>query len=104
MHSDGTFASKLRGELSARKMGARGLAKLLDPGNVEQARKSVRRWLTGKHVPNRASLDSITDALGLERRALDPAEDLDRALMRELRDTRERFDRLERFIGERVAS
>lgn len=81
-------------------MGARTLAKLIDPTNVEQARKSVRRWLKGT-TATRASRDTITDALGLERRSLDPdpeEESLNSALYRELRETREKFERIESLL------
>lgn len=53
-------------------MGARTLARLVDPSNPEQARRAIRRWLQGTHTPTQASRDAVTDALGLERGALDP--------------------------------
>lgn len=72
-----TFASKLRTEMARREMGARTLARLIDPTNVEQARRSVRRWVKGTHVPTQASRDQITAALGMERGSLDPDPDED---------------------------
>lgn len=69
-----TFAEKLRNEMYAQGMGARTLARRLEPDNVEQARKTVRRWLAGTR-PNQASRDRVTDALGMRRGALNDDED-----------------------------
>lgn len=82
-----TFQTKLAAELASRGMGYRTLAKLIDPENVESHRRTIRRWMKGAQQPNRASLDSVTDALGLERGSLDPdpdEEDLLAPLMREV--------------------
>lgn len=70
-------SEKLTAELAARNMGYRTLAKLIDPENVEQARRSLRRWANGTHVPSRANRDAITDALGLDRGALEPDDEED---------------------------
>lgn len=66
-------------------MGYRSLAKLLDQDNIESQRRSIRRWMKGT-APSRASMDSVTDALGLERGSLDPdeEEDLMGPLMRDV--------------------
>jgi hypothetical protein len=81
-----SFSDKLTAELAARNMGRRTLAKLVAPDNVEQARRAIRRWADGTHKPSRANADSITDALGLERGALDSddEEDVMAPLMREI--------------------
>jgi len=76
-----TFAQKLQAELARRKAetghpwGARTVARLIvdrqPTRDLEQTRRAVRRWLTGT-VPTQANRDEVTDALGLERGALDP--------------------------------
>lgn len=86
-HKGQSFSEKLRGEMDARNMGARTLARLIEPENIEQARKTVRRWLGGM-TPTQANRDKVTDALGLERGALDPDpddEDLNVPLMRAIK-------------------
>lgn len=67
-----SFQEKLAAHLGAREMGFKTLARLIDPENVEQARRAVRRWAKGTHVPSQANRDAISDALGLERGSLDP--------------------------------
>ena len=69
-----TFADKLRSELERREMGVRTLARQIDPRNPERTRRSLNKWLAGEHEPSQASRDSVTDALDLERGALDPDE------------------------------
>jgi hypothetical protein len=105
MQSPGSFSAKLAAVMASRQMGARTLAKLIDPANVEQARKSVRRWLRGTQA-SQVNRDVITDALGLERGALDPdaeEESLNAALWREMQETRAKFERIEALLGEKVA-
>ena len=68
------FGEKLQAEMDARGMGARTLARLLDPGNVEQERRSIRRYLGGM-TPQARNRNRIEDALGLERGALEPDAD-----------------------------
>lgn len=107
MQSPGSFAAKLAAVMDDRGMGARTLAKQLDPENVEQSRRTVRRWLNGTHTPTQASRDTLTDALGLDRGSLDPddeEESLNQALYRELLETRARFERIESMLGEREGS
>lgn len=85
MLSPGSFSAKLAAAMQTREMGARTLARMIDPANVEQARKSVRRWLRGT-TASQANRDLITDALSLERGALDPddEEDVMAPLMRDV--------------------
>lgn len=83
-------------------MGALTLAKLLYPEHqVEDGRKTVRRWLNGS-APSRASRASIEAVLGLPEKSLDPDEDVEQALMRELLDTKARFDRIADLIEARA--
>lgn len=109
-----TFAQKLRAELERRtaanitnggQVGARTVARLMVAANpdrdLEQSRRSVRRWLKGAHVPTQANRDEVTDALGMERGSLDPdAEEEDPAtmleaiLLRRLRQAQREQDRL----------
>jgi hypothetical protein len=96
-----TFSDKLSAVLEERKMGNRTLAKLIDPDHVESARRSIRKWLSGQHQPNRASIDSVTDALGLERGALDP-DDEEESLYRALVANLNR-DKLRRALDEVAA-
>jgi len=58
-------------------MSVRGLARLLGPTRIEQERRAIRRWLVGQ-TPHRVNRDRVTDALGLERGALDPDDEEDR--------------------------
>ena len=103
----GTSSHKLALLLEARDMGARSLAKLIAPHGVDDMRKNVRRWLTGT-TPNRASRDAITDALGVQRGAIEPdpeEESLNAALFREIRAQREQLDRFESLLsGDGVAA
>lgn len=73
------YGRHLRAELNRQDVKVRELARRLRPDNPEQARRSIARWLTPEPesavVPGRASRDSVTDALGLERGSLD--DDLD---------------------------
>jgi hypothetical protein len=85
MQTPGTFSHKLAEAMAARQMGARTLGRLIDPDNVEQGRRSVRRWLRGT-TATPASRALLCEALGLPEKSLDPDEDVDQALMRELRD------------------
>lgn len=100
-----SFQTKLGVELEARNMGYRTLARLIDPDNVESARRAIRKWMKGVHTPTRASRDAVTDALGLERGALDPddeEESLMRALMAGLQTEPIAVDALRRML-EKVA-
>lgn len=77
------FSDKLKAVLEERNMGHRTLAKAMAPTNVESSRRLIRKWMRGQ-TPTRSSMDSVTDALGLERGALDPddeEESLYRALL-----------------------
>jgi hypothetical protein len=67
-----TFAEKLERVIAERELTYRSCARLIDPDNTEVARRSLRKWLSGKHTPTQASIDRVTDALGLDRGALDP--------------------------------
>lgn len=69
-----SFAQKLRAELDGRKMSVRALARRIDAGNVEQARRTVHRWLNGT-TPTQPNRDLVTDVLGMERGSLDPDPD-----------------------------
>lgn len=98
----GSFSEKLQQAMAAQELGARTLARRLDPDNVEQTRRAVRRWLRGT-TASRASRARLCVVLGLPEKSLDPDDDMELELLRELRETRARFERLEGLIQERVA-
>ena len=77
------FSDKLAAVLEERSLSNRALAKLIDPYNAESARRTIRKWRAGQQQPTQASIDSVTDALGLERGVLDP-DDEDDSLYRAL--------------------
>ena len=95
----GSSGFKLAVVLEQRDMGALSLAKLLYPAHqVEDGRKTVRRWLNGKPMAP-ASQRSAEVALGLERGALESDEDdLEQELMNAIRQTADRYMR-ERLAG-----
>jgi hypothetical protein len=96
-----TFSDKLSAVLEERNMSNRGLAKLIDPENVESARRTIRKWLKGQQTATRASRDNVTDVLGLERGALDP-DDEEESLYRALVSSLNR-DKLRRALDEVAA-
>lgn len=74
-------------------LSVRGLARKIDPLNVERARRNLHRWLDEGMTPHRASRAEVAVALGLSEDELedddeesDPVADLTNALRRFLVD------------------
>lgn len=110
MGKERTSSEKLAKVLADREMGYRTLAKLVDPEHVEQARRTIRRWANGTQ-PTQANLDRLTDALELERGALDPDEDeeslmapLTRAVIRVVSEDPDARAALRRMLDGEVAA
>ena len=72
------FASRLRAAMSEQRVSVRELARRVSASehvSFETARTNLHRLMRAEHVPTRATRDSLTDALSLERGALDEDEE-----------------------------
>lgn len=110
-----TFAEKLQAELARRTaangqtQGARTVARLMVAANpsrdLEQTRRSIRRYLKGDHVPTQVLRDEITDALGMERGSLDPdaEEEEDPAMLLRYEFERRNRRNLDEFLRAQAA-
>lgn len=100
------FVTRVRAEIAAQGLTIRGLARKIDPLNVDRARRNIHRWLDEGIAPSRASRRDVADALGIEAAELeDDDEEADPlvALFRRLAETIEERDaRLEARIMARV--
>jgi hypothetical protein len=63
------FQTRVRAELDAQRLSMRGLARRIDPDNVERARRNLIRWMHSTTQPSRLSRLDVAQALGI-----DPAE------------------------------
>lgn len=81
------FSLQVREEMGRQNLSIRGLARRIDPANVDRARRNLHRWLDEGITPSRASRAEVEVALGLESSSLadDEEEDAVAALMRGLR-------------------
>lgn len=85
-----SFADRVREHMKTQGLSIKGLARRMDPENVERARRNLHRWLDEGISPNRQSRREIADALGVDAPSLDgdddeesdPVKDLMRALER----------------------
>lgn len=59
------FSSKLRTELVKQNLGVRTLARRMDPGQPERARRSLNRWLNEGIKPSPANRVAVALALGV---------------------------------------
>lgn len=60
-----TFGAWLREELDRQGMGARTLARRIDPGHPERVRRTINRYLSGDTTrPSAPMRRAIADALG----------------------------------------
>lgn len=69
------FAQRVRGHMEEQGLSVRGLARRMDPSNVERARRNLHRWLDEGIAPNRASRREIASALGVDSESLSGADD-----------------------------
>lgn len=56
-------------------LSVRGLARKIDPNNVDRVRRNLHRWLDQGLSPHRASRREVAVALGLDEHALDDDEE-----------------------------
>lgn len=75
--ADNLFVQRVRAEMKRQDISIRGLARKMDPENLNRARRNLHRWLDEGIVPGRASRDDLAAALGIPASALAPARDLD---------------------------
>lgn len=76
--------------MAVQKLGVRGLARRMDPQNIDRARRNLHRWLDEGIRPNRSSRREVAAALTLpedefdsdDDEESDPMADLLRALRR----------------------
>lgn len=66
-----SFASRLRAEMTNQGLSIKGLARRIDPENVERARRNIHRWLDEDITPQKAKRRDVAVALGLDEHALD---------------------------------
>lgn len=69
--SNGSFAARVRIELQRQGLSIRGLARRIDPANVDRVRRNLHRWLDEEISPHRSSRREVATALGLDEHALD---------------------------------
>jgi transcriptional regulator with XRE-family HTH domain len=60
------FAETVRAELSRQNLSIRGLARRMNPGDTEKARRSLYRWLNDGIEPSAKSRAAVAEALGVE--------------------------------------
>lgn len=78
------FVTRVRQEMAHQALSIRGLARRMDPANVDRARRNLHRWLDEGIRPSRTSRAEVAAALGIESAALeddDEESDLVGALM-----------------------
>jgi hypothetical protein len=71
------FVTRVREEMAAQKLSVRGLARRMDPVNIDRARRNLHRWLDEGISPGRASRREVATALGLDTAELDDDEEAD---------------------------
>lgn len=65
------FVVRVRNEMSAQNLSVRGLARRMDPENVDRARRNLHRWLDEGIKPGRASRTEVAAALRIEASELE---------------------------------
>lgn len=79
------FGEQLRRELDRQNLSVNKLAKRIDPQAPEIARRSLTKWIAGKHSPTRASRARVARALGVDPSMFDDGDDEeDEELVRDL--------------------
>ena len=69
------FITRVRAEMFSQELSIRGLARRMDPQNVDRARRNLHRWLDEGIRPGRASRREVAAALGIEQAALEGDDD-----------------------------
>jgi hypothetical protein len=77
MTSPSRFVVRVRTEMSAQQLSVRGLARRMDPINVDRARRNLHRWLDEGIKPGRASRREVATALRIEAAELEDDEESD---------------------------
>src|SRR5688500_6427077 len=97
------YALSLRRAMERREMTVRGLGKATDPDEPERGRRRGQRHLSGKYMPTSAIRSVYADVLDAPELLPDDEDeessDVTAVLMRELRATRRRMDRLVREVA-----
>jgi transcriptional regulator with XRE-family HTH domain len=75
--ADNLFVQRIRAEMKEQNLSIRGLARRMDPDNLNRARRNLHRWLDEGIVPGRASRDELAEALGIPPDEIAPARDMD---------------------------
>ena len=75
--ADNLFVQRVRAEMKQQNLSVRGLARRMDPENLNRARRNLHRWLDEGTVPGRASREELAAALGIPASELAPANDMD---------------------------
>ena len=52
--------------MDTQRLSMRGLARRIDPGNIERARRNLIRWIHGGITPGRNSRNDVARALGID--------------------------------------
>jgi transcriptional regulator with XRE-family HTH domain len=92
------FGHRLRAELERNGTSIREVARRLNPGNVEFARRNLTRWITGGVTPTRANRQAVAVALGLDPSFFDE-DDEEEAEMADL--VRALMHRIDRVVEDR---
>lgn len=69
--AESSFVARVRAEMGRQNLSIRGLARKIDPANVDRARRNIHRWLDEGIVPHRSSRREVAVALGLDEHSLD---------------------------------
>lgn len=75
--TDNLFVQRVRAEMKQQGLSVRGLARRMDPANLNRARRNLHRWLDEGIVPGRSSREELAVALGLPVDTFAPARDMD---------------------------
>ena len=78
------FGDKLALELERQQVSRHDLARRLNPGEPENARRLIRKWIKGQHSPVRSSRVLVAEALGLESGHFDDEDEEEDAEMLDL--------------------
>jgi hypothetical protein len=65
------FVRRVRAEMDAQSLSMRGLARRIDPDNVERARRNLIRWMHGGIQPGRNNRIEVARALGINPEELE---------------------------------
>jgi transcriptional regulator with XRE-family HTH domain len=71
------FALRVRQEMKAQGLSVRGLARKIDPENLDRVRRNLHRWLDEGILPSRSSREEVALALGISVDVLEAGHDVD---------------------------